>query len=48
MWLERIRVKATDEEVNEILVRVKAASLKKKGLLDEREFRTLVKAVLTR
>jgi len=48
MWLERIRVKATDEEVNEILLRVKALSLKKKGLLDEREFRTLVKAVVKR
>lgn len=48
MWLERIRVKASDEEVNEILLRVKAASLKKKGLLDEGEFRTLVKAVVKR
>lgn len=48
MYLERIRVKASDEEVNEILLRVKAASLKKKGLLDEQEFRKLVKAVVKR
>lgn len=48
MWLERIRVKASDDEVNEILLRVKHASLKKKGLLDEKEFRKLVKAAVKR
>ncbi|HSB73919.1 MAG TPA: pyruvate carboxyltransferase, partial [Candidatus Methylomirabilis sp.] len=48
MHLERIRVKATDEEVNELVVRVKAASLKKKGILDDQEFRALVKAVVKR
>jgi isopropylmalate/homocitrate/citramalate synthase len=48
MHLERIRVKASDEEVNEIVLRVKAASLKKKGLLDDQEFRKLVKAVVKR
>ncbi len=46
--LERMRVKASDEQVNEIVLRVKAASLKKKGLLDGREFRKLVKAVVKR
>ncbi|MFI5340820.1 MAG: LeuA family protein [Candidatus Methylomirabilales bacterium] len=48
MHLERMRVKASDEQVNEIVLRVKAASLKKKGLLDGREFRKLVKAVVKR
>jgi isopropylmalate/homocitrate/citramalate synthase len=48
MHLERIRVKASDEEVNEILLRVKAASLKQKGLVDDHEFRKLVKAVVKR
>jgi isopropylmalate/homocitrate/citramalate synthase len=44
--LERLRVKATEDQVNEILLRVKAASLKKKGLLDDKEFRAIVKAVV--
>jgi len=43
MHLERIRVKATDDQVNDILLRVKKASLKKKGLLDDKEFRKLVR-----
>ncbi len=43
MHLERIRVKASDEQVNDILMRVKRASLKKKGLLDDKEFRKLVR-----
>jgi isopropylmalate/homocitrate/citramalate synthase len=48
MHLERIRVKATDDQVNELVLRVKAASLKKKGLVDAQEFRKLVKAVVKR
>jgi isopropylmalate/homocitrate/citramalate synthase len=48
MHLERLRVKATDDQVNEILVRVKSASLKKKGLVDDPEFRAIVKAVVKR
>jgi isopropylmalate/homocitrate/citramalate synthase len=48
MHLERIRVKATDEQVNELVLRVKAASLKKKGLVDDKEFRKMVKAVVKR
>ncbi len=48
MHLERFRVKATDDQVNDILLRVKAASLKKKGLLDDTEFRKIVKAVVKR
>ena len=46
MHLDRIRVKATDDQVAEILARVKAASLKKKGLVDDREFRRIVKQVV--
>ena len=48
MHLERIRVKATDDQVNELVLRVKAASLKKKGLVEPEEFRKLVKAVVKR
>jgi isopropylmalate/homocitrate/citramalate synthase len=46
MHLQRIKVKATDDEVNDILLRVKKASLQKKGLLDEKEFRKIVKQVV--
>jgi isopropylmalate/homocitrate/citramalate synthase len=48
MHLERIRVKTTDDQVNDILLRVKSASLKKKGLLNDQEFRRIVKAVVKR
>lgn len=48
MHLERLRVKATDDQVNELVLRVKAASLKKKGLVDDKEFRKMVKAVVKR
>lgn len=48
LHLQRLRVKATDDQVNELLLRVKAASLKKKGLVDDQEFRTMVKAVVKR
>jgi isopropylmalate/homocitrate/citramalate synthase len=48
MHLERIRVKASDDQVNELVLRVKAASLKKKGLVEPEEFRKLVKAVVKR
>jgi isopropylmalate/homocitrate/citramalate synthase len=46
MHLGRIRVKATDDQVNEILMRVKATSLKKKGLLDDKDFRKIVRQVV--
>jgi isopropylmalate/homocitrate/citramalate synthase len=46
MHLGRIRVKATDDQVNDILMRVKRASLKKKGLVDDKEFRKIVKQVV--
>ena len=43
MHLGRIRIKATDDQTNDILMRVKSASLQKKGLLDDAEFRKIVK-----
>ena len=48
MHLQRLRVKATEEQVNELVLRVKTASLKKKGLVDDQEFRKMVKAVVKR
>jgi isopropylmalate/homocitrate/citramalate synthase len=48
LHLQRLRVKATDDQVNELVLRVKTASLKKKGLVDDQEFRTMVKAVVKR
>lgn len=39
----RIRVKATDDQTSDILMRVKSASPQKKGLLDDAEFREIVK-----
>jgi len=48
MHLERLRVQATEEQVNELVLRVKAASVKKKGLVDAAEFRAMVKAVVKR
>jgi hypothetical protein len=44
--LQRLRVKATEEQVGELVLRVKAASLKKKGLVDGEEFGKMVKAVV--
>ncbi len=46
MHLDRIRVKATDDQVNDIVARVKSVSMKKKGLLDDKEFRKIVKQVV--
>lgn len=46
IWLERLGLPmATEEHAMEILQEVKAASLKKKGLLDEDEFRAIVERV---
>ncbi len=48
MQLHRLRMKATDDQVNEILLRVKTASLRKKGLVADQEFRKIVGAVVKR
>jgi isopropylmalate/homocitrate/citramalate synthase len=42
MWLKRIGVQASDEEVNKILAAVKQFSLDHKRLLIEAEFRAIV------
>jgi len=44
--LDRLRIKATADQVADILMRVKHASLKKKGLVDDKEFRKMVKQVV--
>lgn len=48
LHLQRLRVQATEDQVNELVLRVKTASLKKKGLVDDQEFRQMVKAVVKR
>jgi isopropylmalate/homocitrate/citramalate synthase len=44
-WLERIGEKASEEEIGKILPEVKLKSLEKKGLLNEGEFRQIVRKV---
>ena len=47
IWLDRCGLgPATDEQTAEILTRVKLASLERKGLLDEDDFRTIAEDVL--
>ncbi len=46
IWLQRLEVKATDEEMQEILVRVKSVSLEKRALLTEDEFRKITEEVV--
>ena len=46
-WLDKIGVKATPEQVDQLLLKVKDISLKRKGLLTESEFRNLVAQVVT-
>ena len=47
LWLERVGLPPVgDEEALEVLTEVKAASLAKKGLLDEQEFRTLAESIV--
>jgi isopropylmalate/homocitrate/citramalate synthase len=38
LWLEKLGIEATDDEMREMLMEVKAKSLEKKGLLTEEEF----------
>jgi len=44
-WLERIGEQASEEEIGKILSEVKLKSLEKKGLLQEEEFRGIVRKV---
>ena len=48
IWLDRIGAKATDEEMQEILVEVKQLSLEKKALLTEDEFRKIVGGIVSK
>ena len=45
-YLERCGMTATDEQAAEMLARVKARGLEKRGLLDEAEFREIAAACL--
>ena len=47
IWLDRIEVKASDEEMQEVLTQVKSHSLEKKDLLTEEEFRKIVDRVVS-
>ena len=47
IWLDRIGVKASDEEMLEILTQVKSYSLERKALLTEEEFRKIVDGVVS-
>lgn len=48
IWLDKIEVKATDDEMMEMLTEVKAYSLEKKALLDENEFRRIADSVVSK
>lgn len=47
-WLDRLQISASEDERLAILTEVKAVSLRKKGLLNEAEFRRVVTEVLGR
>jgi isopropylmalate/homocitrate/citramalate synthase len=47
IWLQRIGVQASDEEMLEILTHVKQSSLEKKALLTEDEFRKIAEQVVS-
>ena len=47
-WLNKLGISASDDERMAILAEIKATSLRKKGLLDETEFRKLVAEVKKR
>ena len=44
--LEKLNVKATSEQADEILKKVKELGVKKKGLVNDDEFKRMVKEVL--
>ena len=48
IWLSRIGAQATDEEVAEILMQVKALGLQTKKLLTEEQFREIVARTVSR
>jgi isopropylmalate/homocitrate/citramalate synthase len=48
LWLERLGIEATDEEMRETLREVKAKSLEKKALLTDEEFHKIANGVATK
>jgi isopropylmalate/homocitrate/citramalate synthase len=44
--LEKMNVKASPEQVDEVLKEVKALGLKKKGLVNDKELKEIVKKVI--
>jgi isopropylmalate/homocitrate/citramalate synthase len=48
IWLDRLGIEATEDEMREVLLEVKAKSLEKKGLLDEGEFYGIVQSMVSR
>ncbi len=47
IWLDKLGIEATEAEMREILLEVKAKSLEKKGLLDEDEFHGIAQAYVS-
>jgi isopropylmalate/homocitrate/citramalate synthase len=48
LWLEKLGIEATDGEMREMLMEVKAKSLEKKGLLTDEEFHKIATGVATK
>jgi isopropylmalate/homocitrate/citramalate synthase len=48
LWLEKLGIEATDDEMREMTMEVKAKSLEKKGLLTEEEFLTIANSLVSR
>jgi isopropylmalate/homocitrate/citramalate synthase len=46
IWLQNLEISASDEEMQEILVQVKATSLQKRALLTEEDFRGITQKVV--
>ena len=47
IWLQKLEISATDEEMLEILTEVKATSLQKRALLTEEDFRSITEKVVS-
>ena len=48
LWLEKRGIEATDDEMREMLMEVKAKSLEKKGLLTEEEFSKIADTIVSK
>lgn len=47
IWLQKLEITASDEEMQEILTQVKATSLQKRALLTEEDFRNITEKVVS-